>query len=205
MKTKLLIYLALAAAMLTFTAESCFVSTKEVEVPVRGEGDMLFEARGNDAVDGGVTTIDFTELLEDLIQDSEFDTLVSAHIENGYWRVARNGGASDLLISGGVTVRREGSAAPASPMISYTSVSIASALGEFQVAPLNESGVNLLNAGFDEYLQAKALGTTLPDLRFVFTWSSSASPAPPPAIDFDWEGKVKFILVGLTTVDVPEL
>ncbi len=46
MKTKLLIFLALAAAMVTFTAESCFVSTKEVEVPVRGEGELEFHATG---------------------------------------------------------------------------------------------------------------------------------------------------------------
>jgi hypothetical protein len=200
MKTKLLIFLALAAAMLTFTAESCFVSTKTVEVPVRGEGDLEFHTTGTS--DSKTEILDFTSLMEDLESDSAFDSLLSANIENGYWRVTRNLGSASTVLTGYLNVQREGSAAPAVPLISYTSINIADVSGEFVVAPLDPAGVSLLNAGFDQYLQAKALGTTLPNLRFVFSWTSSATPAP---VDFYWEGKVKFILVGLTTVDVPEL
>jgi hypothetical protein len=200
MKNKLLIFLALAAAMVTFTAESCFVSTKEVEVPVRGEGDLEFHATGTS--DSKTETIDFTQLMEDLESDSAFDALVSANIENGYWHVTRNQGDPHTMLTGHLTVQREGSAAPAVSLIDYTSIDVADVSGDFVVAPLNAAGVNLLNAGFDEYLQAKAADTALPNLRFVFTWTSSASPAP---VDFYWEGKVKFVLVGLTTVDVPEL
>ncbi len=200
MKTKLLIFLALAAAMVTFTAESCFISTKEVEVPVRGEGDLEFHATGTS--DSRQETIDFTALMEDLENDSDFDKLVSAHIENGYWRVTRNLGSASTVMSGNLTVQREGSAAPAVALIAYTSIDIADVSGDFVVAPLTAAGVSLLNAGFDEYLLAKANETALPNLRFVFTWNSSATPAP---VDFYWEGKVKFTMVGLTVVDVPEL
>lgn len=200
MRTKLLIFLALAAAMLTFTAESCFISTKTIEVPVRDDAELEFHATGTS--DSKSETIDFTELMTDLEDDSEFDELVSANIESGYWRVTRNNGSASTVVSGQLTVRREGSAAPAVSLISYTSVAIADVSGDFGVAPLNAAGVDLLNNGFDEYLQAKALGNPVPSLRYVFTWTSSASPAP---VDFYWEGKVKFVLVGLTEVDVPEL
>ena len=200
MKTKLLIFLALAAAMLTFTAESCFVSTKTIEVPVRGDADLEFHATGTS--DSDTETVDFTGLMEDLEDDSEFDELLSAHIENGYWRVTRNEGSPSTEIGGSITVHREGSAAPAVPLINYTEIDIATVTGDFVVAPLSPAGVSLLNSGFDEYLDAKADGLPPPSLRYVFTWTSSASPAP---VDFYWEGKVKFILVGLTEVDVPEL
>jgi hypothetical protein len=200
MKNKLLIFLALAAAMVTFTAESCFISTKEVEVPVRGEGDLEFHATGTS--DSKQDIIDFTQLLQDLENDSDFDPLLSADIENGYWRVTRNLGSATTVLTGHLTVQREGSAAPAVSLIDYTSVDIADVSGDFVVAPLNSAGVSLINAGFQEYLDAKAADAALPNLRFVFTWTSSATPAP---VDFYWEGKVKFTLVGLTTVDVPEL
>lgn len=200
MKTKLLILLALAAAILTFTAESCFISTKTVEVPVRGEGDLEFHATGTS--DSKTDTLDFSSLLEDLESDSAFDSLLSAHIENGYWHVTRNLGSASTVMTGHLTVRREGSAAPAVPLIDYTSINIADVSGGFVVAPLDSTGVDLLNQGFDEYLVAKALGAAIPNLRYVFSWSSSATPAP---VDFYWEGKVKFILVGVTVVDVPEL
>mgnify|MGYP001071941734 CR=1 FL=1 len=60
MKTKLLIFLALAAAMLTFTAESCFVSTKTIEVPVRGDADL------DEGVGSGVVIVDSGVILTNL-------------------------------------------------------------------------------------------------------------------------------------------
>jgi hypothetical protein len=200
MKTKLLIFLALAAAIVTFTAESCFVSTKEIEVPVRGEGDLEFHTTGTS--DSKFETIDFTQLLQDLENDSDFDPLISANIENGYWRVTRNQGDPHTVVTGFLTVQREGSAAPAVALIDYSNIDIADMSGDFAVAPLDPAGVSLLNAGFQEYLTAKAADAALPNLKYVFYWTSSASPAP---VDFYWEAKVKFVLVGLTTVDVPEL
>jgi hypothetical protein len=202
MKRSILVLLALTGALFSLTADSCFLSTKTVEVPVRGSGDLLFTSQGSNPDNADSKLIDFAGLIEDLEKDSDFDALVSAHIENGYWRVARNGGAATTVLSGSITVQRESSAAPAVPLISYTSVAIASVLGDFKTAPLNSQGVDLLNQGFDQYLQAKALGQPLPDLRYRFFWNSHAEPVP---VDFDWEGKVKFTLVGLTKVDVPEV
>ena len=195
MKTKLLIFLALAAAVVTFTAESCFVSTKEVEVPVRGEGDLSFHASG--VSDSGTRTIDFAELIDDLRNDSGFDSLLSAHIENGYWHVINNLGSPSLTVSGQIGVQEAGSAAAPVPLIAYTSIDIADYSGDFVVAPLNSAGVDMLNQGFDDYLRG-----TRTSLSYVFTWSSQAGAG---TVNFDWEGKVKFVLVGLTTVDVPEL
>jgi len=203
MKHRMILMLALAAAFLSLTASSCLLSTKTIEVPVRGSGDVQFHAQGTDnGNDADSKVIDFASLMQDLEDESDFDALVSAHIENGYWRVARNGGAASTVVSGTLTVQNESSAAPPVPLISYTSVPIASVLGTFQLAPLNSQGVDLLNQGFDQYLQAKALGQPLPDLRYRFYWTSSSDTLP---VDFDWEGKVKFTLVGLTKVDVPEV
>jgi hypothetical protein len=202
MKRRIVLMLALVGAFLSLTADSCLLSTKKIEVPVRGSGDMLFTAQGNEADDSDTDVIDFAGLIQDLENDSDFDELLSAHIENGYWRVARNDGAASTVVSGTLTVQREGFAAPPVPLISYTSVPIAAALGTFQLAPLDSEGVNLLNQGFDQYLQAKAQGQPLPNLEYRFFWTSHSDTVP---VDFDWEGKVKFTLVGLTKVDVPEV
>ncbi len=202
MKRSIVVLLALTGALFSLTADSCFLSTKTVEVPVRGSGDLLFTTQGNNPDDADSKLIDFAGLIEDLEKESDFDALVSAHIENGYWRVARNGGAATTIVRGSITVQRESSAAPGVSLISYTGVAIASVLGDFKVAPLNSQGVDLLNQGFDQYLQARALGQPLPDLRYRFFWNSHSDTVP---VDFDWEGKVKFTLVGLTKVDVPEV
>ena len=72
---------------------------------------------------------------------------------------------------------------------------------------LVEAGLELLTAGFDEYLEAKAQGLPTPDLTYRFDWSgiavSNSNPTDPD-VDFKWEGKVKFTLVGLVKVDVPD-
>ncbi len=51
------------------------------------------------------------------------------------------------MLTGHLTVQREGSAAPAVALIDYTNIDIADVSGDFVVAPLNSAGVSLLNAG----------------------------------------------------------
>lgn len=211
MRTRIWIILALAAVMLSSTAADCILETKEIEVPVRSSEDMLFTTSGG-SEHSGSEIVEFTDDLIEMEAENAFDKLVSAHIETGYWRVAENRGDADLVISGSVTVTRLGvtkgglqDVSQTATLISYQAVPIASVLGPFKVAPLTEAGVNLLNAGFDEYLQARALGQPIPNLTYRFDWSGVAtSSSSTPNVDFDWEGRVKFALVGLVEVDVPD-
>jgi hypothetical protein len=212
MRSKFLILLGLLAAFLTLTAENCILETKEVEVPVRDGEEVTFTTQGNDE-HSGEETVDFTETLLELEEDNDFEALLAANIEAGYWRVVENRGDDDLIISGSVTVTRLNPSAGSvlalagntEPLITYTSVAIDTATGAYKLAPLNGAGVALLNEGFDEYLQARAQGQPVPDLQYRFDWSGMAtSPSGDPDTDFDWQAKVKFILTGLVTVDVPD-
>ncbi|NNF06939.1 MAG: hypothetical protein HKN21_09280 [Candidatus Eisenbacteria bacterium] len=218
MRNRFLIAIGLMSIFFACTAENCVVETKEVEVPARSGEEVTFTTAGSSQhMDSEI--VDFVPTLLDLEEENAFDALLSAHIENGFWRVEENRGDADLTISGSVSVTRlnpspEGGIIPVAQtetLISYQSVPIASVLGPFQVAPLNAAAIALLNDGFNEYLQARAaqkLGenVTLPDLQYQFSWSGTASSSNAnPNVDFDWQAKVKFTLVGVVSVDVPEV
>lgn len=204
MRLHAILLLVLAGAFLALTGESCVLETKEVEVPVRDAEDFTFTTAGN-AQHSGSEVIDFTGSLLDLEDDNTFEQLLSANIEVGYWRVSANRGDADLVITGAVTVTRVSSGASAT-ILTYQSVPIASVTGPYRQAPLEAPGVNLLNAGFDEYLQARAQGQPVPDLRFRFDWSGTATSGnAEPNVDFDWQAKVRFTLLGIVEVDVPEV
>lgn len=220
MRGKLILILGLMAVFLSVTAENCVLQTKQLEVPVRDAEDVTFTTRGS-AEHSGSTVVDFGPSLLNLESDSDFQVLLSAVVEAAEWRVKENRGDPDLVISGSMTVTRV-NPTPTSilalarseagtPLLNYTSVPLASVLGDFRVAPLEDAGVSLLNEAFQEYFNARnaelqGQNVPLPDMQFRFDWSGTASSSSQnPTVDFDWQAKVKFTLTGLVEVEVPEL
>ena len=201
MKKNIVLILILALASMALMGESCVTKDTQVDVPVRTEQDLLFEARGNDPTDSGEETVNFLQLITDAEADVDVDSLVSVNIENGYWRVARNGGDPALVISGFITVTRL-STGVTEDLISFTSVSVSSVLGPFQLAPLDADGVALLNEGFAEYIAWRQSGGAMPNLNYRFNWSTTASATP---LDFDWEARIRLSIVGTVTIEVPEV
>lgn len=206
--------LILTAAFLSLTAEDCFLKTQTVEVPVANSEKVMFHTQGT-AQNTDMEDVDFKDALLDLEADNDFDLLLSANIENAWWRVESNNGDGGLSAMGDVTVELLPAVKPgatplsvAVPILSYQTQSIDAALGAFQPVALNEQGVSLMNDAFDAWLQAKASGTPddqLPSVNFRFVWHATISPAdPPPNVDFIWGGKIQFTLVGVVDVDVPD-
>lgn len=204
MKRHILVLLALTVSALATMGNSCVLEDTSVEVPVRTNADLSFEARGDDAGDSGSATLNFTSVIADAERDVDISALVGIHVENGYWRVTRNGGNLDLAVSVTVTVTRTATG-ETQDLLHLDGVPIASVLGDFQAVPLDSAGVRLLNDGFQAYLDARNAGGALPDLTYRFDWTTTVAPAPPPAVDFDWEARIKLSIVGTVTVQVPEV
>lgn len=199
------LYLLLAAGFLTLTAEDCFLEEKSVEVPVSDAEVKTFHTKGT-TQKMDTWFIDFEEDLLDLENDNDLEVLLSAHLENAWWRVIENNSDPGLSVMGTMEVQLQdtGQTEPTETFLSYQSQSIDAAMGDFQPVQLNTAGVEIINKAFDDWLDAKAQNDPLPSVNFKFTWYATVlPPEPPPNVDFTWEGKVRFTLVGLVTVDVP--
>lgn len=198
-KTRLLVLLAVGA--LALRGDSCFIHNRDIEVPLRGNADMEFVSQGESDLD--TYEIDFFQEIQDIEDDatSEVDSLVSASIEQGYWRLVENRGPAGTTITGGITVTRL-STNQTETLIAPQSVAIEEVGKEFVIAPLVAAGLNLLTEGFDEYVAYRNGETGPPDLRYRFDWSSSAGPVD---ADFTWEARLRYIITGTFAVEVPDL
>jgi hypothetical protein len=202
MSKRLFTFALLAAALLALRGESCFLHNREIEVPFRGDVVTQYTSQGNE--DFAIVTIDLgaeLEAIEDDV-DAAVDSLVSFDVEGGFWRLVENRGDPGTTITGSITIQRLPLGSTAY-IVSPTTVAIESVGTEFVPAPLNEAGVDILLAGFQEYLDWRNSGRIgpRPVINYLFTWSSAGSGN----VDFDWEAKLVFTLVGVFEVEVPDL
>jgi hypothetical protein len=163
---------------------------------------MEFTSQG--FTDSDAETVDFGQELQDLEEDdaSSIDSLVSASIENGFWRLIVNR-VPGTVVTGSIDVQRM-STSDTQALIAPRSVDIDSVGTEFVVAPLEEAGVDLLTAGFDEYVAWRNAGMdpfTRPELTYIFIWNSQSDQDA----DFDWEARLRYTLVGVFKVEVPDI
>lgn len=200
MRSKPLFLLLLSVAFVALTGESCFLENKNVEVPYKDNYDMQFTSQGFNDTD--TQTVDFGLELQDLENDAEADIedLVSASIEAGFWRLLVNRGPASTMITGSITVRRV-STGESATLVSPQSVTIENVGMEFMPAPLEAAGLQLLTDGFDEYVSYRNGEIPFPDLRYEFDWISSSNVDA----DFDWEARLRYNIVGVFSVDVPEV
>ena len=215
MKRRIVI-LPLLFLWIMVSGEDCILKVKDVEFPARGSEEIPWTIFGCDPTDMDTEIIDFAGILLDLEADNEFDALLSSHIEAGFIRVSRNDGETDLEIGGSVFATwlnpppEETDPGP-HILATYSSpiAAITSTTEWFQV-PMMTPGVELLNRGFDYWLQQRALGNVPEVLEFKFDYTVSATPGPPDPCDpedylnFDLDGLIKFTLVGLVSVEVPD-
>jgi hypothetical protein len=198
-KTRLLVLLAVGA--LALRGDSCFIQNKDIEVPLKGYADMAFTSQGLTDLD--VFIIDFFLEIQDIEEDAdvEVDSLISASVENGYWRLVENRGPANTTITGSLTVTRVLSNETAQ-LIAPQSVNIDNVGTEFVVIPLEKEGLDLLTEGFNDYIAYRNGETGPPDLIYRFDWSSSSGSI---TTDFDWEARLKYTITGAFSVDVPDL
>jgi hypothetical protein len=202
MKRKFGILVLLAAASFSLTAEDCVLENKNIDVPLRGDVDMPFTSQGFS--DADAETVDFGAELADILSDEDSITsLVSGGIEGGWWRLVKNWGEENTTIQGSVDVIRMRDDSTA-VLIARTKVDLSTVGTTFVPAPLETVGVNLLTDGFGEFIvwwNAGADPNNRPDLRYMFLWQSVSSTDA----DFDWDGRLRFILTGVFNVDVPDI
>ena len=203
MKKNIVLIMTLALASLVFMGESCVTKDTQVDVPVRTDLDMPFQVRADppETEFTGVVTINLADEINNALEDVDVDSLVSVNIESGYWRVADDYGNSGQLINGSLTAKRVATG-QSEVLLDLPLTSVSSLLGPFHLAPLEEDGVDLLNAAFAEYLNWMQNGGAMPNMNFEFTWFVGANATP---LKFDWEARIRISVVGTVTITVPEV
>jgi len=184
--------------LLAFGATSCFVSSKTVEVPIRDEATVTFIALGVAGSDPQL--IDFCQELADA-ESGDIDKVVHVSVENIYWRLVQNRGLPATQVTANVTIQRVGGGSAV--LVPDTTFVLSDADTVFAPAHLDSSGLALLLEGMNEYVDYYNSGRVgpCPSLDYTFVWSMTASPYA----DFTWQAKVKFTIVALARVDVPDL
>jgi hypothetical protein len=184
--------------VLALGTTSCFVSTKSVEVPIRDEATMQFIALGVAGSDPQL--IDFCQELADA-ESGDIDKVVHVAVENIYWRLVQNRGVPATQVTANVTIQRLGGASAV--LVPDTTFVLSDADTVFAPAHMDSAGLALLLEGMNEYVDYYNSGKAgpCPSLDYTFTWSMTATPYA----DFTWEAKVKFTIVALAKVDVPDL
>jgi hypothetical protein len=177
---------------------SCLVSTKNVEVPIRDEATVRFIAIGVAGSDPQL--IDFCQELSDA-ESGDIDHVVHVSVENIYWRLVENRGTPGTQVTANVTIQRVGGASAV--LVPDTTFVLSDADTVFAPAHLDSAGLGLLLQGMNEYVDYYNAGKVgpCPSLDYTFTWSMTATPFA----DFTWEAKVKFTIVAVARVDVPDL
>jgi hypothetical protein len=195
--------LMLFGAFLALTAEDCLLENTDVEIPLRD--DVILEFTSQGAVDADIDTVNFGQTLQDVEDDSDssIDTLVAITVEGVYWRLAEDGnrGSPDTEVNGTITVRRQ-STGESEVAVTFSNLAIETVPDFVRPDNLREEAIDLLLAGFDEYVAARNAGLPIPNLIYEFEWSTSGAPEP---VDFDWEVKVDFTIVGKFSIEVPDL
>lgn len=203
MRNRFLILVLLAAGAIVLKGDNCVLENRELDIPLRGEEILEFTSQGEDDTDS--TFIDFGQTLMDIEEDStsDIDSLVSLTVENVFWRLKPGGnrGSPATVVSGKITMTRI-LTGETEDVIEFSGLSIQSVPNFTRPAGLREEAIDLLRDGLQEYLAYWNEGAPFPDLNYRFDWVTSGAPTP---VDFDWEVKLVFTVVGVIRVEVPDI
>jgi hypothetical protein len=188
-------FLGLALLFLGLTGTTC-VEERVVEVVVGSDLIAEFDAAGQVNVydDTESILIDDQIDLDQILQDNGIESIQDVSVQSAFFRVTQKDPTAGRTITGKVTVRR--GSAPESELIRYSSVQVNDdAHADWTAVPLEQAGVDVLNAILDELLA----GTS----NLAVTFHSSGTSAPVNVeSNFRYEVKVRFNVVGLVKVDV---
>jgi len=181
------------------TGETC-LEERGVEVVVGASVTAPFEARGEQNVhhDTYVANLIENADVQQILEDNGFEDMVAAYIESAFYRVTKqDAGAADRMVSGYITVDGKN-------LIQYASIAVNDpTLADWTPVPLVEEGVDYINGLLADYFIEMFVNgnPNPPEPMVTFECGGTSEPQGTPT-DFDWEIRVKLVLVGKTEVEV---
>ena len=175
--------LAMLAVCVTALALSgCFEEEEKVlDIVLTGETSEDFAQNEISSQWTRTVTIDVADQIRDILEDNGYDSddLESAHVTSVSYGVTAFDQAHDWTISGSIFVSYQG--APQS-IVDYASQSVESALGDKISAPLQQAGVDEVNAALDDFVNGAN-----PSLQFgIGNGATTPSPSVEDPMIFTW-------------------
>ena len=171
-----------------------------VELVVGATVTAPFQARGSENVHQDTEVVDLIENadIKQVLADNGFEDMVVAYIESVFYRVTKqDAGAANRTVSGYVTV-------DGMNLIEYQAVAVNNpALADWTPSPLEQPGVDYINSKLLDYFY-DIFVNGIPDPPHpvvTFECAGTSTPQDIPT-NFDWEVRVKLVLVGENCLEV---
>lgn len=199
-------YISLAALALLLCAvgvfNNCIMEEKVIEIVVTDKTCEEMEENHDAANFVTPAVIDYATEIDAILADNDYsrEDMHSARVMSASYIVTDFSHTHDWTISGYIDVERIDKTDGPATLFNYTSQSVAGAMGGYVIAPLQESGVALLNRALDDYI---AGGN--PVIR-IAVHNGSVVPTPGPAdpIVFDWRACIMIYVTTLEEIDAPD-
>lgn len=174
--------------VLAFLVTQCTYQTRTVEVPVPFDVDFSIPVDSTH-VDASVK-VNFATFLESAELDQGILLPVHIGMRDWFWGTLSIAAADSSVLDGVITVRRAASRDSASFAVisGVRAASLADSLVSFVPDP---GGLQVLQAGFEQYLQARSSGAK-PRLEYEFTLHGTTTSTP----DFKWHIRLKMEVAG---------
>ena len=174
------VLLAVGAAALAISG--CFEEEQKVlDIVLTGETSADFQQNETTSQWTEPAIIDIAQEIANILEDNGYDRddLESAYIMSSSYGVTSFNQAHDWAISGSITVAYNG---PAQVFVSYTAQSVEGALGQKISAPLQQPGVDVINAALEDFLAGEN-----PVVTFTIeNGATSPGPSVGDPMIFNW-------------------
>ncbi|HPG40534.1 MAG TPA: hypothetical protein PLP19_04640 [bacterium] len=193
---KVIIY-SIILVSLWFMTIGMNCETRQIEIPVLGTENHLFEVEETISTYNDQFMMDFTDEINRIKADNSFDSIAVILLQNITYTIQDNQSAAGTIINGSIDVSSTSYNAM-TPIIAMTNIDLDS-VENVEITPeLEQGGVNIINVELSPIIS----GT---DNTLYFSVHGTATPAPSAAkpLKFKVLVKVYINVIGIVKVDVP--
>lgn len=199
MKTTTMIVVAIG--LVALSVAGC-LDEKVLQIVFTGETYADFSENETGADNPETAVVDLADEIRDILTENEvsLSDIDDAFVTSVHYGVTSFDQAHDWTISGAISVRRVDLGGSFTPIANYTSVSVQGSLGQKIPAPLEQAGVDVINAALDDFLAGAD-----PVLEFqVQSGTIAPTPSAPDPMIFEWRAWLAVQLITTETVEVPD-
>jgi len=172
---------------------------RRVEVPVGNSAVTPIEVNSSNSNYSDDGMYDAYDDVDKIKEDNGFLEILSVHLEGITYKIVENNSAPNTMTSGYIQV----SSSPDGPfhnLVQITNLDIGAIMNIEQTPDLIAEGVAEIDAALSPLISGIS---KFESKEIYFRIQGTASPAPPPNVNFKIEVKVYLAVIGVVEVDVP--
>jgi hypothetical protein len=189
----------LTALCLVSLAPSGCIEEKEIDIVITGETSASFAQNESVAEWGQIAIIDVAQEMRDMLaeQGYQLSDLKQAKVTAASYGVTSFDQSHDWAIAGIMMVTY---GALSGVLVDYTLPSVRDALGQKIAAPLQATGVNVINAALQDFMNGEDAILTFG----IVNESTTPAPSILDPIVFEWQAWLAVQVIIQEVVEVPD-